>query len=131
VHYGLGAAVEEARQWGVMLLPPCVQHSGDRYLVETCPTCMPFMRDAVRGCDGPSLGARLRRNHYQTHTWLTSRPHRPRGVDLRRPDTMPRQLGLVMSFAELLREFRRRLGLTQEELAERAGLSARAVSDQA
>jgi len=33
-HYGLGAAVEEARQWGVVLLPPCVQHSTDRYVVE-------------------------------------------------------------------------------------------------
>ncbi|MBV9170016.1 MAG: hypothetical protein JOZ81_08025 [Chloroflexi bacterium] len=33
-HYGLGAAVEEARQWGVALLPPCVQRSTDRYVVE-------------------------------------------------------------------------------------------------
>ena len=33
-HYGLGAAVEEARQWGVVLLPPCVQRSADRYVVE-------------------------------------------------------------------------------------------------
>jgi hypothetical protein len=29
-HYGLSAAVEEARQWGVTLLPPCLHHSGDR-----------------------------------------------------------------------------------------------------
>jgi len=34
VHYGLGAAVEEAQQWGVLLLPPCVLRSIDRYLVE-------------------------------------------------------------------------------------------------
>jgi DNA polymerase III alpha subunit len=33
-HYGLGAAIEEARQWGVVLLPPCVQHSTDRYVVD-------------------------------------------------------------------------------------------------
>ncbi len=33
------------------------------------------------------------------------------------------------SFAQLLRRFRRAVGLTQEELAERANLSARAVSD--
>ena len=36
-HYGLGAAVEEARQWGVVLLPPRVQRSTDRYLVEDIP----------------------------------------------------------------------------------------------
>jgi hypothetical protein len=33
-HYGLGAAVEEARRWGVLLLPPCVNRSTDRYVVE-------------------------------------------------------------------------------------------------
>ena len=33
-HYGLGAAVEEARRWGVLLLPPCVNRSTDRYAVE-------------------------------------------------------------------------------------------------
>ncbi len=33
------------------------------------------------------------------------------------------------SFAQLLRRYRRAAGLTQEQLAERAGLSARAVSD--
>jgi DNA polymerase III alpha subunit len=32
-HYGLGAAVEEARQWGVLLLPPCINRSSDRYVV--------------------------------------------------------------------------------------------------
>ena len=32
-HYGLGAAVEEARQWGVLLLPPCINRSADRYTV--------------------------------------------------------------------------------------------------
>jgi DNA polymerase III alpha subunit len=30
-HYGLGAAVEEARQWGILILPPCVNRSSDRY----------------------------------------------------------------------------------------------------
>ena len=34
-----------------------------------------------------------------------------------------------MSFGQLLRNYRRRIGLTQEELAERARLSARAISD--
>ena len=33
------------------------------------------------------------------------------------------------SFAALLRQHRQALGLTQEELAERAGLSGRAISD--
>ena len=33
------------------------------------------------------------------------------------------------SFAELLRRYRQRDGLTREGLAERAGLSARAISD--
>ena len=32
-HYGLGAAVEEARRWGVLILPPCVNRSTDRYAV--------------------------------------------------------------------------------------------------
>jgi DNA polymerase-3 subunit alpha len=32
-HYGLGAAVEEARQWGVLLMPPCINRSSDRYAV--------------------------------------------------------------------------------------------------
>ena len=35
----------------------------------------------------------------------------------------------VSSFSELLREYRQRAGLTQEELAERAGISSRVVSD--
>jgi DNA polymerase-3 subunit alpha len=34
VQYGLGAAVEEARRWSVMLRPPCVNQSADRYAVE-------------------------------------------------------------------------------------------------
>jgi predicted ATPase/class 3 adenylate cyclase len=41
----------------------------------------------------------------------------------------PRVWVLAVTFAELLREYRRGLGLTQEELAERAQLSARAISD--
>jgi DNA polymerase-3 subunit alpha len=28
-HYGLGAAVEEARQWGILILPPCINRSSD------------------------------------------------------------------------------------------------------
>jgi DNA polymerase III alpha subunit len=32
--YGLGAAVEEARRFGVLLLPPCVNRSAERFLVE-------------------------------------------------------------------------------------------------
>src|SRR5579864_2877499 len=38
-------------------------------------------------------------------------------------------LHLGASFGELLRQFRQRTGLTQEELAERANVSARAISD--
>jgi transcriptional regulator with XRE-family HTH domain len=34
-----------------------------------------------------------------------------------------------VSFGELLRDHRRAAGLTQEELAERAGLSARSISE--
>src|SRR5579862_9360353 len=34
-----------------------------------------------------------------------------------------------MAFGELLRRYRKAAGLTQEELAERAGLSARGISD--
>ena len=33
-HYGLGAAVEEARRWGVVMLGPCVNRSTDRFAVE-------------------------------------------------------------------------------------------------
>ena len=36
-HYGLGAAVEEARQWGVVILGPSVQSTQDRYVVEDDP----------------------------------------------------------------------------------------------
>jgi DNA polymerase-3 subunit alpha len=36
-HFGLGAAVEEARRWGVLILPPCVNRSGDRYAVQAGP----------------------------------------------------------------------------------------------
>jgi DNA polymerase III alpha subunit len=33
LQYGLGSAVEEARRFGVLVLPPCVNLSADRYLV--------------------------------------------------------------------------------------------------
>lgn len=33
IQYGLGSAVEEARRFGVLLLPPCVNSSGDRFVV--------------------------------------------------------------------------------------------------
>ncbi len=32
-HYGLATAVEEARQWGVLILPPCINRSSDRFAV--------------------------------------------------------------------------------------------------
>ena len=35
----------------------------------------------------------------------------------------------VQSFADLLKQHRLAVGMTQEELAERAGLSARGISD--
>ncbi len=35
----------------------------------------------------------------------------------------------AVPFGDLLRHYRKRAGLTQEELAEQAGLSARAISD--
>jgi DNA polymerase-3 subunit alpha len=34
IQYGLGSGVEEARRFGVQLLPPCVNRSGDRFTVE-------------------------------------------------------------------------------------------------
>jgi DNA polymerase-3 subunit alpha len=34
VQYGLGSAVEEARRFGVLLLPPCVNRSSERFCVE-------------------------------------------------------------------------------------------------
>jgi DNA polymerase-3 subunit alpha len=37
VHFGLGAAVEEARRWGIVILPPCVNQSTDRYEVQENP----------------------------------------------------------------------------------------------
>ena len=37
-HFGLGAAIEEARRWGVVILPPCVDLSVDRYEVEANPS---------------------------------------------------------------------------------------------
>jgi DNA polymerase III subunit alpha len=38
LQYGLGSAVEEARRFGVQLLPPCVNQSSDRFVVEERPT---------------------------------------------------------------------------------------------
>jgi DNA polymerase-3 subunit alpha len=34
IQYGLGSAVEEARRFGLLLLPPCVNGSSDRFIVE-------------------------------------------------------------------------------------------------
>jgi len=34
IQYGLGSAVEEARRFGVLLLPPCINQSNDRFKVE-------------------------------------------------------------------------------------------------
>jgi DNA polymerase-3 subunit alpha len=34
IQYGLGSAVEEARRFGVRLLPPCINQSSDRFKVE-------------------------------------------------------------------------------------------------
>jgi DNA polymerase-3 subunit alpha len=34
IQYGLGSAVEEARRFGVLLLPPCINQSSDRFKVE-------------------------------------------------------------------------------------------------
>jgi DNA polymerase-3 subunit alpha len=34
IQYGLGSAVEEARRFGVVFLPPCVNQSGDRFVAE-------------------------------------------------------------------------------------------------
>jgi transcriptional regulator with XRE-family HTH domain len=42
---------------------------------------------------------------------------------------LSREGGLKLSFSDLLRQFRRRAGLTQAELAEKAGLSYRTISD--
>jgi len=68
----------------------------------------------ARKCMAPhALGTQCVRNA------LPSRPQGCRGVDGAEP----------RSFGELLRRFRIEAGLTQEDLAERAGLSARGVQD--
>jgi DNA-binding CsgD family transcriptional regulator len=44
-------------------------------------------------------------------------------------DLLPGEAGRALEFSDLLRIFRRRAGLTQSELADRAGLSFRTISD--
>lgn len=47
LQYGLGAVVEEARRLGVMVLPPCVQRSEERYVLEDSAIRTPLA--AIRG----------------------------------------------------------------------------------
>jgi DNA polymerase III subunit alpha len=51
--YGLGSAVEEARRFGVLLLPPCVNSSSDRFDVQDS---SPALLDAQRNGRG-TVGA--------------------------------------------------------------------------
>ena len=50
IQYGLGSAVEEARRFGVLLLPPCVNHSDDRFVVEPA---IVENRGTIGASDGP------------------------------------------------------------------------------
>ncbi|MBV9595545.1 MAG: hypothetical protein JOZ87_01690, partial [Chloroflexi bacterium] len=56
-HYGLGAAVEEARQWGILILPPCVNRSSDRFAVVD-PDSIELMAVAAQA-GAPSGGIRV------------------------------------------------------------------------
>ena len=47
-HYGLGAAVEEARRWGVLMLGPWANRSTDRFAVDN---------DGLEGITKQSVGA--------------------------------------------------------------------------
>jgi predicted ATPase/DNA-binding XRE family transcriptional regulator len=60
------------------------------------------------------------------HTTVTPRPHLHSSVA---PVSMPAPVVSAPSFAEALRQQRLARGLTQEELAQRARLSVRAISD--
>ena len=56
IQYGLGSAIEEARRFGVLLLPPCVNRSSDRFLVETeSASELDLEKTSVEG--GKSVGA--------------------------------------------------------------------------
>jgi DNA-binding XRE family transcriptional regulator len=57
------------------------------------------------------------------------RPDRSNVVTLLRDTQVRVDLWQLPSFGQLLQEFRIACGLTQEELAEKAGLSARGISD--
>jgi len=48
IQYGLGSAVEEARRFGVLLLPPCVNRSGDRFVVEPATVDNRWATGAIR-----------------------------------------------------------------------------------
>jgi DNA polymerase-3 subunit alpha len=50
--YGLGSAVEEARRFGVLLLPPCVNSSSDRFEVEDSSPALLEARQKGRGTLG-------------------------------------------------------------------------------
>src|SRR5581483_6575111 len=65
----------------------------------------------------------------ERHVWRLARS-RTASSPQRRGDTgQPMTADQAMAFADLLRRRRVAAGLTQEALAERAGLSARAISD--
>src|ERR1051326_7386257 len=70
------------------------------------------------------------RQQHPTHTTSTRWPHlTSQGLQWHPAGRkMPKRVA-TLSFAELLRQHRLARGLTQAELAERAGLSERAISD--
>jgi DNA polymerase-3 subunit alpha len=52
LQYGLGSAVEEARRFAVLVLPPCVNVSGDRFLIDDASTELVGAQDKARGVVG-------------------------------------------------------------------------------
>src|SRR6266849_8458371 len=52
IQYGLGSAVEEARRFSVLLLPPCVNLSSDRFAVEDSSPALMEAQDKGRGTVG-------------------------------------------------------------------------------
>ena len=52
IQYGLGAAAEEARRFGVLLLPPCVNLSIERFSVEDASPALVAAQEKGHGVVG-------------------------------------------------------------------------------